>query len=240
MEIKLAVSKVPKWGKSQAGDTIEVVERPRGGLSAIMADGQGSGPAARRTSNLVVHKAMSLIADGARDGAVGRAVHDYLHAVRGGQILCTLTILSVDLDSGSLVVARNGNAPVMVFTGNGSEVLHDDIPSIGVHSRLKPDMREFPLEPGLLVVAFTDGVSRAGQKSGEHLGVDGVLDLSRRFKAHRARDLADSILKEALIRDRGRPGDDMSVVTIGLAPAGHREGIRRMTVTMPVKGGSPR
>ncbi len=238
MEIRLAVSKIPKWGQSQGGDTIEVVERPRGGLSAIMADGQGSGIAARRISSVVVHKAMSLIADGTRDGAVGRAVHDYLQALRGGQILSTLTILSADLDTRTLVVARNGNSPVIVFTEEGPRVMTGDVPAIGVHDRLKPEMQEFPLSQGLLALGFTDGVVKAGQRSGEELGLEGVVDLARRFRAHRTRDLADRVLEEALIRDRGRPADDMTVVVIGLAAVEKPDGVRRMHIRMPMKGGA--
>lgn len=237
MEIRIAVSKVPKWGVSHAGDTVEVVERPRGGLSAIMADGQGSGPAARRVSNLVVHKAMSLVAEGARDGAVGRAVHDHLETIRGGKVLSTLTILSTDLETESLVVARNGNAPVLVMSPSGGEtVLTTDVPAIGVHSRLKPQMAEFPLEENLLAVAFTDGVTKAGTRHGQALGLEGVVGLVRRFKAHRARDLADAVLAEALVSDRGRPQDDMTVVVMGLSATRGRGEVRRMLVTMPVKG----
>jgi len=231
----MAVSKIPKWGTSQAGDTVEVVERPRGGLSAIMADGQGSGPSARRISNIVVHKAMSLIADGARDGAVGRAVHDHLQTLRGAQILCTLTIISMDLDTGTMVVSQNGNAPVVVMAPAGERVLVSEVPSIGVHSWIKPEVHELELEPGLLAAAFTDGITKAGTRSGNPLGLESVSALARRFKAHRARDLADGILEEALVRDRGRPADDMTVVAVGLSETPGENQIRRMSISMPVR-----
>ena len=43
MELQIAVSKIRKYATSSSGDTVEVVERPNGGLSIVMADGQRSG-----------------------------------------------------------------------------------------------------------------------------------------------------------------------------------------------------
>ena len=114
METMVATAKVPKFGLSESGDSLEVVERPRGGLTAVMADGQGHGRPAKKVSMLVVNKAVSLVADGARDGGVARAVHDFLFAIREGKVSADLTILSVDMRSKSFVVSRNSNALVLV------------------------------------------------------------------------------------------------------------------------------
>jgi hypothetical protein len=37
MEIDLGIAKINKYAVSEGGDSIEVVERPRGGISVIMA-----------------------------------------------------------------------------------------------------------------------------------------------------------------------------------------------------------
>ncbi len=42
MHISVAVSKVGKWAVGESGDLLEMVERPRGGLSLVLADGQSS------------------------------------------------------------------------------------------------------------------------------------------------------------------------------------------------------
>ena len=75
MEIKIGIAKTKKYAVSHSGDCCEIAERPHGGISAVLADGQGSGLSAHHTSSWVVNKAVSLIMDGARDGAVARAVH---------------------------------------------------------------------------------------------------------------------------------------------------------------------
>ncbi|HEC36231.1 MAG TPA: serine/threonine-protein phosphatase, partial [Anaerolineae bacterium] len=84
MEVEVAAAKAPKWAMSESGDTLEMIERPRGGLSFVLVDGQRSGRAAKAISNLVARKAIAELAEGVRDGAAARAAHDYLHAYKGG------------------------------------------------------------------------------------------------------------------------------------------------------------
>ncbi len=66
VEVRIAVSKVRKYATSESGDTVEIVERPNGGLSVVLADGQSSGKGAKAISNLVVRKVISLLAEGVR------------------------------------------------------------------------------------------------------------------------------------------------------------------------------
>ena len=54
MEIQIAVAKINKYAVSESGDTLEVVERPNGGLSVVLADGQSSGRGAKAISMMVV------------------------------------------------------------------------------------------------------------------------------------------------------------------------------------------
>ena len=100
MEINVAVAKINKYAVSESGDTLEIVERPNGGVSVVMADGQTSGRGAKAISTMVVRKVISLLADGVRDGAAARAASDYLYTERDGKVTACLNILSVDLQTG--------------------------------------------------------------------------------------------------------------------------------------------
>ena len=97
MEIQIAVAKTNKYAVSESGDTLEVVERPNGGVSVVLADGQTSGRGAKAISTMVVRKVISLLAEGVRDGAAARAASDYLYTERYGKVSATLNILSADL-----------------------------------------------------------------------------------------------------------------------------------------------
>src|SRR5258706_3343008 len=63
LELQLAVAKIPRHGADESGDTLEIIERPGGGFSVVLVDGQGSGRGAKTLSNLVVTRAIAQLKD---------------------------------------------------------------------------------------------------------------------------------------------------------------------------------
>jgi serine phosphatase RsbU (regulator of sigma subunit) len=238
LEVQVAVAKVSKYAVSESGDTVEVIERPLGGLSLVVVDGQRSGTSAKAISNMVAREAISLLADGVRDGAAARAAHDHLRALRGGQVSATLNILSVDLGTRTVVISRNSHCPVLVVEGHGQGVRLLDEPSqaIGVHARTRPVITELPISAGLQVIIFTDGVLSAGERYGP--GFDAPEFVSRHLGMEPMDDhaafLADAVLNRAIELDRGRPGDDITVVVLAVLPSLQPEDVRRLTVRFPI------
>lgn len=233
MEIKIGIAKINKYAMSECGDSVDVTERPSGGISAILADGQGSGKAAKITSTLVVNKAVALIADGARDGAVARAVHDYLYVVKDGKVSSTLTLLSADMDTQTVVFSRNSNCPVIVKHQYGIDVYDEEISSIGVHKRMKPLMYQLPIEVGMILVSYTDGIQAAGRKRGKPMDFAKIEKLIADHKAEDVTFIAENILEYALELDEYRPGDDMTVVVMGICDTDMVYNIQRMSVSFP-------
>ncbi|TET52771.1 MAG: serine/threonine-protein phosphatase [Anaerolineales bacterium] len=234
MEIEVAAAKIGKWASSESGDTLEMVERPRGGLSFVLVDGQRSGQGAKAVSNLVARKAIAELAEGVRDGAAARAAHDYLFALRGGKVSATLNILSVDLDTKTLVLSRNNPCPVLVILPQGELQLIDE-PSepVGFRSRMKPQITELPLESGTSVLVYTDGLTTAGARSEPVFDIPAAvraLVASGRTGAH---ELVDSLLERALELDEGRPQDDISVLALAVTDDSS-DGVRRLAVRLPL------
>jgi len=122
MEVHLAVAKTNKYATSDSGDSVEVVERPNGGISVVMADGQSSGRGAKQISSLVVRKVISLLSEGVRDGAAARAASDYLFTERKGKVSATLNIVSIDMQTATMVITRNNPLPVLIASMDGSSV----------------------------------------------------------------------------------------------------------------------
>jgi serine phosphatase RsbU (regulator of sigma subunit) len=233
MEIRIGIAKANKYAMAECGDSVEVAERPRGGISAILADGQGSGKAAKMTSSLVVNRAAALIAEGARDGAVARAVHDYLYAMKDGKVSSTLTILSADFDTQTLLFSRNANCPVLVKNEYGITVYDEEVPPIGVHKHMKPLMNQIALEVGTILVSYSDGIQAAGRKRGNHVDAGRILRLLEENGPDDVDFIAESILEYALGLDEYRPGDDMTVVVMGVSERDSSHRIQRVSVSFP-------
>lgn len=233
--IDVAVAKTHKYASRDSGDTVETGERPTGGVSMVMVDGQGSGLAAKSLSMLVSSKALSLLKEGIRDGAVARGTHDFLHAFRHGRVSATLDLVSVDLATSEVIVARNNPIPYIIGRNGCFEARTEVASAIGLQRHSRPIVDQYPIEPGFSVVVFTDGIVGAGKRSGEPFDPLGYLaDHARESTS--AADLADGMLMAAIHADSGRPQDDMTVVVLNLASDPTRqEPIRRMRVSLPVR-----
>ncbi|MFN2270189.1 MAG: PP2C family protein-serine/threonine phosphatase [Anaerolineae bacterium] len=234
MEIKVAVAKIGKWAASESGDTLEMIERPHGGISFVLVDGQRSGRSAKAISNLVARKAVSLLAEGVRDGAAARAAHDYLFTYKGGKVSATLNILSVDLISNTLVLSRNNHCPTIVVTPEGElQLLDEPSTPVGLRRGTKPQITELPLTAGTVVVIYTDGLETAGVRSSRSLDIPAkIRELFDRDDAS-AQQVADGLLEQALELDEGRPHDDISVLVMHIVDV-EGDGVRRLAIQLPI------
>lgn len=233
MEIQIAVAKINKYAVSESGDTLEVVERPTGGLSVVLADGQTSGRGAKAVSMMVVRKVIGLIAEGVRDGAAARAASDALFADRAGKVTCTLNIASVDLHSKTIVLTRNNPAPMFICRGEQIEAHKEESISLGTSRNVRPVITELEIESGLVIVIFSDGISHAGERRGQPMDVRHALRSVLEDQDPPPQQLADMLLAQAIRLDDDRPADDISVLVLKVSPR-NGDDVRRMNVRLPI------
>ena len=234
LELQVGVAKVSKYAARESGDTLELTERPQGGLSMVLADGQRSGRAAKIISALVARKAIALLGEGVRDGAAARATHDYLRTHRQGQVSAELCIVSLDLLTRTLVISRNSHCPVFILSQEGLRVWDEPSEPIGIHVGVKPVITELPVVASTWVIVFTDGVLEAGQRFGASFDITTWITTHLGHGRDSAAALADAILARAVELDQNRPQDDMSVLVLALLPVESTDLARRLTVRFPV------
>jgi serine phosphatase RsbU (regulator of sigma subunit) len=237
MEVQIAVAKVNKYAISESGDTLEVVERPNGGLSVVLADGQTSGRGAKAVSQLVVRKVIGLLAEGVRDGAAARAASDALYTEKQGKVICTLNIASVDLRSGTIVLARNNPSPMFICRWGQIDRRDEESIALGISRNVRPLITEIPVEPGLMIVIYTDGLTHAGERRGQTMDVAETLRFLIDDQNSSPQALADSLLAQAISLDDNRPADDISVLVLKVTSR-MGDNVRRMTVRLPIEGNS--
>jgi serine phosphatase RsbU (regulator of sigma subunit) len=235
MEVQIAVAKVNKYAVSESGDTLEVVERPNGGLSVVLADGQSSGRGAKAISLMVVRKVVGLLAEGVRDGAAARAASDALYTDKQGKVICTLNIASLDLSSGTIVLTRNNPSPVFIARGEQIDCLEEESIPLGTSRNVRPLITEIAIEPGLTIVIYTDGLTHAGKRRGEPMDVGAAIRSLLEDQDPGPQALADALLAEAVHLDENRPADDISVLVLKVAPR-LGDNVRRMFVRLPIDG----
>jgi len=235
MEVQIAVAKVNKYATSESGDTLEVVERPNGGLSVVLADGQSSGRGAKAISQMVVRKVIGLLAEGVRDGAAARAASDTLFTDKQGKVISTLNIASLDLSSGTIVLTRNNPAPIFICRGEEIDCLEEESIPLGTSRNVRPLITEIAIEPGLIAVIYTDGLTHAGKRRGAPMDVGATIRAILEDQDPSPQMLADTLLAEAVNLDENRPADDISVLALKVTSR-NGDNVRRMTVRLPIEG----
>lgn len=234
MEVQIAVAKVNKYAISESGDTLEVVERPNGGLSVVLADGQSSGRGAKAVSLMVVRKVIGLLAEGVRDGAAARAASDALFTDKQGKVISTLNIASIDLHSGTIVLTRNNPEPVFICRGDQIDILNEESIPLGTSRNVRPLITEIAIEPDLIIVIYTDGLTHAGKRRGVPMNVAEIVRSVVEDQDPSPQALADSLLAQAVSLDENRPADDISVLVLKVVPR-TGDSVRRMNVRLPIE-----
>jgi serine phosphatase RsbU (regulator of sigma subunit) len=233
VEVQIAVAKVKKFASPESGDTLEAIERPNGGISVVLADGQSSNRDAKAVSMMVVHKVLGLLADGIRDGAAARAASEALFTEKQGKVTCTLNIASVDLRSSTIVLTRNNPLPVFIWREDQTDFLREESLPLGSSKDVRPVVTEIEIESGLTLLIYTDGLLHAGEQRGETLDVSQVVDSLFDEQEPSPQELVDSLIGYAVKLDDGRPEDDISVLALKVVPRSGDE-VRRMTVRLPI------
>jgi serine phosphatase RsbU (regulator of sigma subunit) len=201
----------------------------------VLADGQSSGRGAKAISMMVVRKVIGLLAEGVRDGAAARAASDALFTDKQGKVISTLNIASVDLRSGTLVLTRNNPAPMFICRGERIDILDEQSIPLGTSRNIRPLITEITIEPGLIVVMYTDGLVHAGKRRGMPMDVGAILRSVLEDQDPTPQALADALLAQAVSLDDDRPADDMSVLVLKVTPLSG-DNVRRMAVRLPLDG----
>lgn len=230
MEIKIAIAKTNKYGEANSGDTVEIIERPNGGFSAVMADGQINGKKQKTISTMVAHRVIEHISNGIRDGAAIRAASNTIFAEYQGKVSADLHVVSVDLQTNTIIISRNNPLPVFLINEDTVDCLSTDSEPIGTSKDIRASIVELEMKPDMTIIAFTDGVSNAGSHNLPNLDICEIVESILEEQDSSAQQIADFLINRSIRLDDGRPKDDMSVFVLQVLPQS-KDRIRRMHVS---------
>lgn len=233
MEIDIAVAKVDRYGSSSGGETLEVIERPNGGVSVVLSKGILDQKNNKQVSNLVVRHVLHLISEGVRDGAAARAAADTLYTEMHGEARASLNILSADLQTCTIVLTCNNPTPMYIIRNGKIDTFTNESTLIGSGSDIKPFISEIPLEANLFIILFTSGYFKAGQGTGRELDIPLMISSTIEDIEPSSQQLSDALLTQALNIEQNQASDDMCVVVMRVL-AKSLDGIRRLSVSMPI------
>jgi len=152
-----------------------------------------------------------------------------------GKVICTLNIASIDLHSGTIVLARNNPAPMFICRAETIDRLDSESIPLGTSRDVRPLITEIAIEPGLTIIIYTDGLTYAGSRRGTPMNVGETIRSVMEEENPSPQLLADTLLAQAVRLDENRPVDDISVLVLKVTSR-VGDNVRRMSVRLPIDG----
>jgi sigma-B regulation protein RsbU (phosphoserine phosphatase) len=206
-----------------SGDYYDIIELADGRLAFAIADISGKGiSAAILMSNL--HAVLrTLAASGSAPGEIAARLNRHLHQVTEGSRFATLFYAEWNVAERDLCYLNAGhNAPILVGS-NGVQRLHPGTPPLGLFPNSEFRVERVKLEPGDLLVLFSDGVTDAGIQKGREFGDGQLVAL---VSAHAPKPLAEiqQQVFQAVERWAGNELDDDLTLLLARTTATRKEG----------------
>jgi len=195
-----------------AGDTYDVMVLGDD-LVVTVTDVSGKGVGAGMIAS-GVHAGVRLLAAGSPEvGRVASRLNSYLAGATADNRFATFAIVRLR-DDGSFVALNAGHCPVLIRRRAGSiERLESSGLPLGILESATYREESGRLEPGDLIVMYTDGVTEAEDPGGEEFGVDRVADVVAAAEED-ADGLCNRLLREVTEFTCGQPLQDDATLLV--------------------------
>jgi serine/threonine protein phosphatase PrpC len=211
-----------KHGQDTCGDAFKYRKIPEEHrLVAVLSDGLGSGVKANILATMTAAMALKFAAENTE---LVRSAEIMMSALPICSVrktsYATFTILDTALN-GSAHIVEMGNPPfLLIREGRGVQVPYHDVDSPKWENRTMR-VYDFEVYPEDRLVLFSDGISQAGMGSKAYPPgwkvqgclefIESTIDARPGISAH---ELADAVIREALQKEAGLAGDDMTCAAV--------------------------
>lgn len=199
------------------GDYYDVYEPDAETLNLVIADVSGHGPVASVAMAMLRTAMQSWCRGGRAPSTVVPEINELMHASLDEGMFITACFLNVDRRTGKIDYVNCGhNPPIVRRRGGGIEYLDKGGgPPLGVCKELDPPPGAIRMEPGDLMVLYTDGIPEAFSPRNELLGMHRMIEAIERGGSEPERTM-QSVLEVVERHAAGRPRmDDQTLVVMG-------------------------
>jgi sigma-B regulation protein RsbU (phosphoserine phosphatase) len=208
------------WGASRpandvGGDLVDYVELDGFRHGVALGDVAGKGLGAALLSAKLQATLRALIPQAPSLDELGLRVNTILHRDGLDNRYATLFYAELEHDSGQVRYLNAGHNPALLIRKDGVERLSASSYPLGMLPGASYEESTVYVEPGDVIVAYSDGLTEAQNTAGEEFGPDRVEALLPTLKEHSPDDIGSGILAEV---DRflggARASDDLSLVVV--------------------------
>ncbi len=186
-----------------SGDYYDCLEVAPGRVAIAVADISGKGiSAALMMANLHAALRSQLLVDSLPDGQTQRLVerlHRHLLQSTPDDRYATLFFALYEPATRQLAYTNAGHLPPLYISSRGIERLEQGGPVIGLLEDCSFERAVLAIEPGSLLVAYSDGVTELEDPYGEQFGLERLVEEVLRHRHRPAQEIRDAIVQAATL-----------------------------------------
>ena len=202
-----------KDGMTVSGDSILHEKLKDGKMLFAISDGMGSGPEARKSSQVVIKMLKRLLDSGFNKDTSLELINTNLLNV-GEDVYATLDIAIVDLYKGNIEFIKSGSAPSYVKTKKKIQIIKSSTLPTGIVKNPSTEVVERKIEDDDIILMCSDGVIDSNvEYKNKNLWVKYLMEDIQNSNPQK---IADLVINEAIDNGYGKVKDDMSILTFKL------------------------
>ena len=207
--LELGQAKALKDGMSVSGDSIVQTKLEDGKYLIAISDGMGSGPEARKSSQIVISMLKRLLNSGFEKDISVDLINSNLLNV-SDEVFSTLDIAIVDLYKGNIEFIKNGACPTYIKNNKKIQIIKSLTLPAGVVNDANTDVFDRDIENNDIFVMVSDGILDANiEFKNKELWLKYLLE---DIEINNSQKIADIIINEAKDNNYGKVKDDMTII----------------------------
>jgi serine phosphatase RsbU (regulator of sigma subunit) len=201
--------------RSIGGDFFDYLDEPGSAFGFALGDVAGKGPPAALMSAMMQGMFAAQATSNTEGPAASVTRFNTALCRRGIEARFVTLMFGIMTQEGRLTYCNAGHNPPIVLGKQGVRHLEAGGPVVGLIEMAPFGQDTVQLDPGDVIVVFSDGVSEAFNLAGEDFGEARLLDVAQKFSTLPSQGLVDKII--AAVRDFTKgaaQSDDITVMVI--------------------------
>lgn len=208
--MQIGIAKTNKDGENVSGDSSLQISLEDGKYLIAISDGMGSGPNARKSSQIAIKMLGRLLSNGFDKETSIELINNTISANIKDETYATLDIMVLDLYSGNIEYIKNGACPTFIKNYHNVDIIKNIALPAGILNDIDLVVYDRDIEDNDIIIMCSDGIIESNSEyKNKELWVKNLLE---QMETTNAQKIADILLKESIDNNFGKAKDDMTII----------------------------
>ena len=208
--MQIGIAKTNKDGENVSGDSSLQISLEDGKYLLAISDGMGSGPEARKSSQIAIKMLGRLLSTGFDKETSIELINNTISSNIKDETYATLDVMVIDLYAGNIEYIKNGACPTFIKNHKNVDIIKNLTLPAGILNNIDLVVYDRDVENNDIIVMCSDGIIESNQEyKNKELWVKNLLE---QIETENAQKIADIILREAIDNNYGKAKDDMTIL----------------------------